>query len=89
MFKGRICFFFSPPRVLNILSVPVPRIIEQMNTSNTQKFLLESENGLSQEINLKSMASVAVAISCMGLLGGNQGLWPYPSGPSQLSIFPP
>ena len=31
------------------------------------------------------MASVAVGINCMGPLGGNQGLWPYPSGPSQLS----
>jgi hypothetical protein len=31
------------------------------------------------------MASAAVGINCMGPLGGNQGLWPYPSGPSQLS----
>jgi hypothetical protein len=35
------------------------------------------------------MASVAVGISCMGPLGGNQGYQPYPSGPSQLSTFSP
>ncbi len=31
------------------------------------------------------MASVAVGISCTGPLGGKQGLWPYPTAPSQVS----
>jgi hypothetical protein len=33
------------------------------------------------------MASVAVGISYMGPLGGNQDHQPYPSGPSQPSTF--
>jgi hypothetical protein len=33
--------------------------------------------------------TVAVGISCMGPLGGNQGYQPYPSGPSQLSTLVP
>ncbi len=35
------------------------------------------------------MASVAVGISCMGLLGEKQGYVPYPTGPSQQALaFP-
>ncbi len=64
------------------LPVQVPKY---KNCKLPSKYLLESEKGLSQEINSIKMASVAVGINCMGPLGGNQGLWPYPSGPSQLS----
>ena len=70
-----------PPPPLPVL---VPKY--KKTAKPPSKYLLESEKGLSQEINSIKMASVAVGINCMGPLGGNQGLWPYPSGPSQLSI---
>jgi hypothetical protein len=33
-----------------------------------------------------NLASVAVGISCVGPLGGKQGFFSYPSGPSQHSL---
>jgi hypothetical protein len=72
----------QPPTLLS-LSPHVP-LMEKITLCLLQRRC----ERLSQESKINSMASVA-GISSMEPLGGKQGLWPYPSGPSQPSIFIP
>jgi hypothetical protein len=72
--------------LLNFAKFPSPSATHKKNKKkNSFKLLLRKWKRLSQESRIKSMASVTVGISCKGPPGERQGLWPYPSGPSQVS----